>query len=143
MSESFTIAPLTGNSNGLPLGDDSVTSPRTIILAPPWKPSVEIVLQTFHPVRAKYAVTIARGGVMTPYTWVVTRFHADVSAAEDFKRKHTREITEGYSLGQFRLTHLSFGNSMVSVGALKSVRCTEQVGLKTTFEYTWQGTPFA
>lgn len=124
------------------IADDAVTSPRTIILAPAWMPAPEIQLQTVMPVRAKFAKVFARGGIVTPYVFVVTRTHGSVSEAEQFKRDHVKDIVNKLALGQFVLTHTSFGVAMKSTGALKTPRCTAQVGLKTTFSYEWSGTPF-
>jgi hypothetical protein len=141
VSERFTIAAVGGVGQMIDLGDDSLSSPRTSILAPPL-PALEFQLQTIMPARARLAKTIARGNVVTPYTWEVTRTHASVRAAIQFEKEHAKQIADACSLGQYVLARVSFNVRMRSVGALKSVRGTRHLGVKTWFEYTWQGTPF-
>ena len=142
MAERFTIAPLTGNGVPIVLGDDSITSPRNIVLTPPL-PKPKIVHQIFHPVRAKYAIVIARGGVIGSYSWTVTRTFATIADAVTFERDHVKQIIEACALGQFTLTYTSFGVTLVSVGALETPECTKHIGVKNDFTYTWQGTPFS
>lgn len=141
MSESYTIAPLAGAGRTIILGDDGVTDPKTSIISPPL-PVPEITVQTVMPVRAKYAVTYARGNALAPYTWEVVRTHSSVRAAVTFARDHVKEIMAACALGQFVLRRTAFGVTMSSVGALRSPRCTQLMGVRTRFQYVWQGTPF-
>lgn len=138
----ISIVPATGTGAQVVLGDDSETNPRTIILTPPWLPAPEIQIQTAMPIRARNAKVWARGGIVTTYTFHVSRYHASVSAAEQFKRDHVKQVCTAIANGQFVLTHASFGVSMKSTGALKTPRCMEQVGLRTVFNYEWIGTTF-
>lgn len=141
--ERFTIGPVSGNGTTLVLGDDSISSPRNIILAPRPMPAPEIQLQTAMPVRAVESVTYARGCAVTTYNWFVVRTHASISEALQFERDHALAIVNGFSLGQFILTREVFGVSMRSVGAIKTPKFTEGLGVRTVCEYQWQGTLFA
>jgi hypothetical protein len=139
--ERFTIAPFGVTGASIVLGDDQASDPRTTVLAPPL-PAPRVEVQTVMPVRAKRAVTYARGNVVCPYTWQVTRTHTSIAAAVAFVRDHSKSIAASCVLGQFILRRTCFGVSMQSVGALRGWRCTRQVGCKTWFEYEWQGSPF-
>jgi hypothetical protein len=139
--ERFSIAPFGVTGGAIVLGDDQLSDPRTTIVAPP-NPEARVEVQTVMPIRAKRAVTYARGNAVVPYRWQVTRTHASIPAAITFVRDHTKSIAASCALGQFVLRRTCFGVSMQSVGALRSWRCTRQVGCKTWFEYEWQGTPF-
>lgn len=119
------------------LGDDAISTPRNIIIAPPWLPEESREVQTASPVRAQRKKVWGRGNRSVAFTWYVSRKHDTIAQASAFKRSHAEEIP---ALGVCTLRITEEGTQSVSKGAIESVRCTEHLGVRTVFEYSWMGT---
>lgn len=141
MGEKFTITTAGLDGASVVCGDDRGQITETVH-APACLSQVNIQVQVIQPMRASTARVIARGNAISSLTWRVCRTHRTLALSLAFERDHVRQLRDFFAVGQFTLTRLVQQVSMRSVGALVSARCTERTGLRTDWEYTWQGTPF-